>query len=572
MPSLIQSIRGLVRSLPNRGYLVVLILLALSGSLVQVIFAHLVRQLVDVIAGQVSDGMVWVRYTVLLIAYETASQYFRARISGLYAEDAVRSIRDRLNSHLLLLPVDVVQGTHSAEILSRMSSDIDRLKAFFSTTLVEGIVRPLTAVMALMYLSLLNWQLTLVASMCVPAIVLLSSRISRPIGDASRELQAHMAEGLAVVQDALRGREIVKAYTLENSLLERYSEKVDATVRSSRGLSLRKSYLGMTANIMGIVPLLIIFGVGGLWVTRGILTPGGLFAFMMLMNHLSFPVSALPKVVGEARSQLSAGYRALELLEWTPERESGVLEIPIGGKPAVSFQNVTFAYSNGATVLDNVSFTINEGEVVAIVGPSGGGKSTILKLIQGLYAGVEGISVFGRDVNTWSLEALRRQIAYVPQDIKLFPGTLEQNLRLSKNTAQLGDISEATKLAGAHEFIVQLPHGYKSDVGELGDNLSGGQRQRIALAMAFLKDAPILLLDEISSSLDVEAELEISRAILTRRRHQTVIIVTHRYATLTDVDRVIVLSKGHIQEEGSHAELLARRGSYHDLYTKQIER
>jgi ABC-type multidrug transport system fused ATPase/permease subunit len=324
-------------------------------------------------------------------------------------------------------------------------------------------------------------------------------------------------------------------------------------------------------------------GLGGYLVIDKNMTFGGLFAFINLLNFVVNPLGSLPGIIASIGEACGAAQRVFKLIDSPGERQDGAI---LGSKavalpfdslaatetaPAIQFKDVSFAYSADSPVLKHVSLSIPRGQTVAIVGPSGGGKTTLLKLILGYYPlPDEAVQLFGADLNAWQLSAARQQMAFVAQDTYLFPVSLGENIGCGRPGASQAEIENAARQANIHEFIAGLPEGYATNAGEWGARLSGGQKQRISLARAILKDAPILLLDEPTSALDAESEALIQEALDRFARQRTTVVVAHRLSTIKNANRVVVLQEGQIIEEGTHAELIARGGLYLELYQGQF--
>jgi ATP-binding cassette, subfamily B, bacterial len=313
-------------------------------------------------------------------------------------------------------------------------------------------------------------------------------------------------------------------------------------------------------------------GFGGYLVIQNQLTFGSLFAFINLLNFVVNPLGSLPNIIASISEASGAAQRIFEILDHEVERKSGSTSQPQKESASViRFKDVDFAYQANTPVLKGLNLDIQQGQTVAIVGHSGGGKSTLLKIILGYYPLPGGqVSLFGRDLQEWQLAAARNQMAFVAQDTYLFPVSIAENIRCGKPDATQAEIEGAARLANIHDFIATLPEGYNTLVGERGARLSGGQRQRISLARAILKDAPILLLDEPTSALDTESETLVQEALDRFTANRTTLVIAHRLSTIKDADRVLVLDEGKIAEEGTHEDLMARGGLYLDLYQKQF--
>jgi ABC-type multidrug transport system fused ATPase/permease subunit len=311
---------------------------------------------------------------------------------------------------------------------------------------------------------------------------------------------------------------------------------------------------------------------GGYLALTGRVTPGGLFAFMYLLHFLIEPLSSGPDLIAALRAATGTAGRIVEVMHRPVERADGQVFEADPAKPAIRYEDVSFGYGEQTHVLDGVSFSISHHKMVALVGHSGSGKSTVLKLLCGFYeprAG--GVELYGRGLGEWNLESLRRQLALVAQDTYLFPASIAENISYGRPGATMGEIIEAAKMANAHRFILELPDGYSTLVGERGNRLSGGERQRIGIARAILKDAPILLLDEPTSALDTQSESLIQEALERFMQGRTVLVIAHRLSTIKHADEIFVLDGGRVAERGTHEDLIGQGGVYRQLYLKQFE-
>lgn len=569
-PSTLQSFHKLIKLFGNRHLLIVAVLLTAVLAGLEITTSYLIKSLLDSALTHNFDKLkgiivLLIGITILLMVF----RYSRNNLVGIYTEKGLMILRRKLADHLLHLPCSDLDQRHSADLISRMTNDLNRVKDFTAHVLLDLIYQPLAAAGAFIYLLTLNWQLTLITTFIVPIIFRLSSMMSEPIGRHTRELQEHLALANKDTQETINGIEVVRAYHLEKPLRWRFERTISETVRSSMRVSWRKAILMAISLFVSISPFFICFGFGGYWVIQGQMTAGALIAFITLLNPLAYPISQLPNLLGELKGQMVAADRILEILELREERNTGDVFTADGTQPVICFEQVSFEYPGGEEVLHDVSFTIYPGERVALVGPSGSGKSTIFNLILGYYESYRGeVSIFGHPLQEWNLQSLREQISLVAQDIYLFPGTIEENISFGKSETKRQDIVTAAESAHAHSFIQELPDGYLTNVGEYGDNLSGGQKQRIAIARAILKHAPIFLLDEATSALDTQSEQQVQSALEhIWAEGSTSLIISHRLSTIQKADRIIVLEKGQVVDQGTHAELIARDGVYLSMCT-----
>jgi ABC-type multidrug transport system fused ATPase/permease subunit len=387
-------------------------------------------------------------------------------------------------------------------------------------------------------------------------------------------MQDEIGQVNSLAQDSLSGAMVVKSFNLAGILDKRFHLANMKALK--KGLGVARYWSAINGLSLGLIitPFIIALGLGGYLVIDKSMTFGGMFVFINLLNFVVNPLGNLPGIIASIGEGSGAAQRVFALIDAPAERQDGHVTQPAGtaeAAPAIQFKDVSFAYSQESPILKHVSLSIPRGQTVAIVGPSGGGKTTLLKLILGYYPlPDETVHLFGADLNAWQLDAARRQMAFVAQDTYLFPVSLGENIGCGKPGASQAEIEQAAQLANIHEFITGLPEGYATNAGEWGARLSGGQRQRISLARAILKDAPILLLDEPTSALDAESEALIQEALDRFARQRTTVVVAHRLSTIKNADRVLVLQEGEIVEEGTHAELIAKGGLYLELYQGQF--
>jgi len=533
------------------------------------------RRIFDaVLAGQTS---VFWKYTWLTLALTVPNilfSYLKTRGVGYFSERTQAKLRQALAAQSTLLPVSYLEQRHSGDLLSVLNADMAKLKTMLSDNFKDFFFQSIRFVFALSYNISINWLLTLVSTILTPAIFLLLSRLTQPVTQRSEEMQDEIGQVNSLAQDSLAGAMVVKSFNLAAILDERFHLANMKALKKGLGVARYWSAINGLSFGLIIMPFIIAMGLGGYLVIDKHLTFGGLFAFINLLNFVVNPLGSLPGILASIGESAGAAQRVFKLIDSPPERQDGRVTQPAhdaAAAPAIQFKDVSFAYHEESPILKHISLAIPRGQTVAVVGPSGGGKSTLLKLILGYYPlPDESVRLFGEDLNAWQLCAARQQMAFVAQDTYLFPVSLGENIACGKPGASQAEIERAARLANIHDFIAGLPEGYATNAGEWGSRLSGGQKQRISLARAILKDAPILLLDEPTSALDAESEALIQEALDRFARQRTTVVVAHRLSTIKNANRVLVLQEGEIVEEGTHAELIAKGGLYLDLYQGQF--
>lgn len=552
------------------GWLAIAILGAITSSLLTLITFDRLRRIVDmVLAGDRADFIGIAKFLGLLLLASVAVEYMLRYSSGRFAEGSTAAIRNNLITKIQELPMEIAAGQHSGDIMSRLSNDLNLVRDFLANSFTRLFTIPLMAIFALAYMLWVSLPLTLLTVLLIPIMGWISGRISAAMAKNSRELQQQLGKVNEAARDSLGGILVTKAFNLENPQRAAFAAKVEASVNSSLKLAKGRSILSGLATIFNISPFIICLFYGGILVGRGEISAGQLIAVVNFLNYLANPMQQVPRLLGEIHITRAGLRRLGEIIESESERRGGLV-FALGEEMVLEVKGVSFGYGE-KEVLNDLSFSVRRGERVALVGPSGGGKSSILKLIAGFYQPRQGeISMYGHSLEEWDLNALRGNMAMVTQDTYLYPGTIADNIGWGKPGSTREEIIAAAKLANIHDFIIALPQGYHSQVGELGARLSGGQRQRIAIARAILKDADLLLLDEPTSALDTESELYVQQALDSFMAGKTSIVVAHRLSTFKGAQRILVIDQGRVVETGSHQELLAAKGVYFQLYHTQL--
>ncbi|SFM90843.1 lipid A export permease/ATP-binding protein MsbA [Thermodesulforhabdus norvegica] len=544
------------------------------------LMAYLIKPAMDDIFVRKDIRMLKVMPFVVLAVFflkglcQWASDYLLQHV-GL---SAVASLRRRLFHHILHMPLSFFDRESGGVLISRITNDVQEIQNAVSKA-VTGIVRDVFMVLGLVFVIFYqNWRLALVAVAVLPVAFLPLFVFGRILRRLAMKGQQAMAQLTTVVHEAFRGIRIVKAFCREDHEKKRFDSRNDNYVRYARKSAWFDALSSPLMEFIGSIGIASIMAYGGYEVIMGRATPGSFFSFTGALLMLYKPVKSLSKV----NSFIQRGIASLERVYAVLEGSDGVENTgrsrlkPIKKRVDgfVEFRNVTFGYGE-EPVLKDLSFRVSPGEIVALVGPSGAGKTSLVNLIPRFYDVWEGsVLVDGVDVRDMDLEYLRRQVALVTQQSFLFNDTIRNNIAYGwphpDTPPDEEAILTAVRLAYADEFIECLPEGLDTVVGEQGVRLSGGQQQRICIARAILKDAPILILDEATSSLDSQAELEVQKALDNLMRGRTTFIIAHRLSTVLRADRIFVVSEGRIVEEGSHTDLIERGGLYARLYRLQF--
>lgn len=479
----------------------------------------------------------------------------------------VTGLRLRLVEHVTRLSLDFFVKRRTGELISRATNDVGTIQTLATTVPVDLAKQAVTLVGALGLLFYMNWRLCLAVLLIVPLVVLVARLFGRRLKGLSTEAQDRNADSTTILEEIVSGIKLVKSFGMERHEVDRLAAQLacaDAVARR------RARILGVFVPVITVLTLIGALGVlwyGGVQVIEGRMTPGDLVAFLLFGGILMGPFSALARVFTQVKEAQGAMERVNEILAERPTVVDPPYAGPLGSvRGRVQCHDVAFGYEPNRPVVHGVTLTAEPGQVVALVGPSGGGKTTLIHLMHRFYDPDSGwIALDGRDLRMIRLQDLYAQIALVPQETILFGGTVGDNIRFGRPGAPPSDIVAAAEAAHAAGFIQALPNGYETPVGEKGVRLSGGQRQRIAIARAILKDPRILILDEATSALDNESELLVQDALDRLMKGRTTFVVAHRLSTIQRADQILVLDGGRIVERGTHENLVSAGGLYFRL-------
>ncbi len=589
-----RGMMGLIRELlrPYRGSLAIILFAMLVQSLMTLAAPWPLKIVIDnVVVGQKLDR--WLArliepvllhahrahlaeiaaLAVILIAVFNAlasytANYFTESVGQWVAND----LRMRTYHHLQYLSLRYYDTHQSGVLLSTITADVLTIQNFASSATLGIVVDMFTILGMLVVMLFLNWDFTLIAIAITPLLLLLATRFKKAVKSSTHEVRKQQSNIVAVVQQDLESIRVVTAFGRQELEQQALAAVSAATVAAALKARQVKALLSPIVAVIVSFCVAFVLWRGSLLILRGGMTAGELTVFLSYLASFFKPVKDLASMNNSIAQTAVAVERIRTILDADavlPEK-SDANEQKIKGE--IVFDHVAFAYDASCPVLRDVSFTVKPGQMIGVVGPTGGGKSTIMSLIPRFYDPSAGaVRVDGIDVRDYRLQALRDQIGYVLQETVLFRGTVRDNIAYGREDATEEEIIEAAKLANADEFIARMPNGYQTFVGDRGDTLSGGQRQRIGIARAIIRNNPILILDEPTAALDTESERFVIEALERLMKGRTVLTIAHRLSTIRDADKIIVLKDGVVAEQGTHDQLLALGGTYAELYSVQFD-
>lgn len=536
--------------------------------------AYLMKPVFDkVFLNKDGEALILIAVAVIIIFFlKGAASYGQTIIMSLIGQRIVTDMRNELYRKIQLQPLSFFTKNPTGVLMSRITNDVSYIQGAVSEA-VTSILKDSFSVIGLVFVVFYqDWKLALIAMIVFPLAVYPIAQFSRKMRNIATSTQVTMGSLTALLQETISGNRIVKAFGMEKHENERFARENERLFKlTMRSVSVRAISSPFMEFLGGIGIAIVIF-YGGSQVIKGTSTPGTFISFITALLMLYEPVKRLTNVNNTIQQGISGAQRVFEVINTVPEirNKENAIQLPRIQK-GIEIRDVSFRYEE-AWVLRDINLSIRAGEVVAFVGMSGGGKTTLVNLIPRFYDVTEGrILIDGIDIRDVTIESLRAQIGIVTQQTILFNDTVGNNIAYGDIRKSRENVIAAAKAADAHDFIMKLPNGYDTVIGESGVKLSGGERQRISIARALLKDAPILILDEATSSLDTEAEVEVQAALDLLMKSRTTLVIAHRLSTIRNADRIIVLVDGRIVEEGTHETLLAAQGEYYKLYNLQFK-
>ncbi|OIK15471.1 ABC transporter permease [Bacillus sp. MUM 116] len=550
-----------------KAYVLILLLLGVDIYLT-IAFAKYYGDLTDAaIHGGYHQVLSLVPYGAFLILASIASSVSYT-YCNLFATNAVKmDLKNHFFHHVLRLPAGDASNYRSGELMSHFSNDIHGVDGVIGSSLISLIRLPIIYIVVFIYLVQINLTLCLVSLIIAPIAALsglVFGLLLRKNGRSIHQLIGNINHHL---NETFHGFTIIRSFTLERLRYHKFVKQNRELLNLELENTKFQSWYNTGEQIIGSITFVLNLSIGALFVSKGELTVGALLTFLNLVTHLFYPITGMANVWAGFQRSVAALERVLDVLD----KPAAVNELPAFSQPlnivdSIEFRDVTFGYVENQNVFEHFDLTIPAGKVVALVGPSGAGKSTLFNLIQGFYLPQAGeIRIAGKSIQELTASELRSSIAHVPQETFLFAGTVRENLLIARPNITEKEMVEAALHAEIHDFILSLPKGYDTEIGENGMKLSGGQKQRMAIARAILKDAPILLLDEATSALDGETEYYVKEALDQLMEGRTTIVIAHRLSTIQNSDLILVIDNGQIVQQGTHNELIREHGLYRNL-------
>lgn len=532
-----------------------------------------IKDMVDQVLSEKNTTMLnWIVLSIVVVFVIRGIAYYgQSYLMNYVGQRVIIDIRKAVFEKLQRLSMSFYDKHKTGTIMSYVTNDVSALQSAMVDNVVEMITETVILVASIVMMIYLDWKLFLVTFATFPVVLFFIDSFGKRIRKSGSRIQEAAADITSVLQEVASSPRVIKSFVREGYEVERFDKENMNNFRANMKYAQLSSTLTPTIEFVAAVGVSIILWYGGNSVINGSITAGSLVAFLTYAVNISNPIKRLSRVIGNIQKALAAAQRVFDVLD-LPEviKNAPDAKALPKVKGDVRFNDVSFAYNENEEVLSHVSFEVKPGEMIAFVGPSGAGKSTVASLLPRFYDATNGsITIDGQDIRKVTLDSLREQVGIVPQETVLFNGSVYDNILYGRLDATREEVEAAAKAANAHDFIMQLPNGYETMLGDRGMNISGGQRQRISIARAILKNPQILILDEATSALDTESERVVQEALDRLMVGRTSFVIAHRLSTIKNADKIMVLEKGQLIEHGNHDELMAMDGLYAHLYKIQ---
>lgn len=562
-----------------RIYILVTFVLVLISSMTALISPYLLGRAIDrldLLSVGIPESDVMLKgiiYSLTAIyVSDAASRFFQSFLMAGVSQRIVKSMRQTLFSHMQKLPLSYFDSYTHGELMSRLSNDTDNISSVLGTAITQLMSLAITLTGTFVMMLILSPVMTFFSLVTMPLVYLLTKVISSGTRKCFREQQALLGQLNSHIEESISGIGTVKAYSRERKSIEHFDDINGQLRKISTRAQILSGYIMPIMNVINNLSFTIVAGAGSVLAVKGMISVGAIVSFISYSRQFGRPLNEFAGTYNTFQSALASAERVFDILDTLPEEadKRNAKELK-NTKGRVTFAGVGFGYVEAEPVLKDVSFDVRSGETIALVGPTGAGKTTVVNLLTRFYDTTEGsISIDGIDIRDYTRDSLRKTFGIVLQDTYLFSGTISENIKYGRPDATDAEIENAAKASGAEKFIRRLPDGYETVLTESGRNLSGGQKQLLAIARVILANPPILILDEATSNVDTGTELRIQEAMVRLMNGRTSFIIAHRLSTIVGADAIMVVNNGRISEIGRHEELLAKGGEYAKMFNLQL--
>lgn len=568
-----------------RGSLAFVLLSVVVATVLNLAIPYIIGYSIDEFIGNGNmTGLMYIVVAFMVIAVVLAFfQRAQAFVMGKVAQKTTRDLRLDAFTHLQKLPVKYYDSNPRGIIMSKLTNDIDLISQTLANSLTQMISSVFLLVGVIIVMFSTNWLLAIITLLIVPAIVIATKFVAKKTLKAFSDQQKYLADVNAIVEESINGQLAVQLYSQQDEVIKTFTKANDELKKAGSDAQFFSGLLFSIMNFLNNSIYALIICVGALLVVAGnngtsiagmgVVTVGMIASFANYAKQFSQPLNQLAQLFNTIQSAVSGATRVFDLMDETTEFETDITERPVEDlKGEVRFENVSFGYDEDRMILKELNFDVNSGDTIAIVGPTGSGKTTIINLLNRFYdANVGNVYLDGTNTRNMEKESLRHQVGVVLQETYLFTGTVKENIKYGKLNATDEEVMKAAKLANAHDFIMNMPDGYDTFLADGGSHLSTGQRQLLSIARTILSDPDVLVLDEATSNIDTRTEAKIQESMDFLMSDRTSFVIAHRLQTIKNATKILVLQDGRIIEYGSHDDLIANQGFYYDLYTTQFK-